>query len=244
MKTALVTGGSEGIGLAFAHYLSARGYSLILASRTLARLQEASTQLSTPCKVIPIDLSLSGAAHRLYKDAGTVDLLVNCAGTGYTGISWQEDIASIERLINLNDTACVSLCSLYLREMTMRRSGMIINVASTGAFQPGPYIAAYYASKSFIASYSKAIAIEARPYGVKVVCLCPGPCDTGFYDKTHGIKPAFAMRPEEVVDYCMRHLHQTIIVPGAMNRLALLAPLSLRTYFIHRSKRSQLKSNP
>ena len=147
MKTALITGGSEGIGLAFAHYLSTKGYSLILASRTLARLQEASTQLSTPCKVIPIDLSIPGSADRLYKDAGTVDLLVNCAGTGYTGISWQEDIASIERLINLNDTACVSLCSLYLREMTMRRSGMIINVASTGAFQPGPYIAAM--SKSF-----------------------------------------------------------------------------------------------
>ena len=248
MKTALITGGSEGIGFALAKQLAASGHDLILASRSQEKLADAKARIEDSCNVrcstIAIDLAEKDAAKHLHEKAGSIEVLVNCAGMGYTGVSWQKEIDAIENLITLNDIALVSLCSLYLKDMTEKQNGLILNVASTGGFQPGPYIAAYYASKAFVIHYSKAIALEARPYGVKVSCLCPGPCDTRFYDKSNGSKPPYAMDPDAVARYCLKHLDKEIIIPGLANRLALITPQWIRSRFVMQSKKRQIKPKP
>jgi short-subunit dehydrogenase len=194
---------------------------------------------------VSADLSVQGSAKRLYESLNgrQVDVLINSAGCGYTGYSWQIDAEAEEKMVQLNDASLMTLCKLFLADFTARGSGTIVNVASTGAFQSGRYIAGYYASKAFVLNYTGALREEAKEYGVHVCCLCPGPVDTHFYAKSGGRKPRGAMSAEKVAAIAWKGIHnnQKIIIPGFFNRLLMAVPQSIRMAYVKRSKLKNLR---
>jgi short-subunit dehydrogenase len=248
MKKVLITGGSEGIGLALAHCFAQEGCHLVLCARDMLKLTEAKRELQSVshCKVdvIPLDLCDEDACRILHEKAGDIDVLVNNAGMGSNGYSWTIPDDHDRRLLMLNCGAMMSLTKLYLKDMITRGNGTILNIASTGAFQPGPYIASYYASKSFVMEYTRAAAAEAKEYGVRVCCACPGPVDTGFYAKYGGRKPLWVMPADKCAALIYKHMNEkTVIVPGFLNRMALLLPQNLRMRFVASDKKRKLRKN-
>ena len=156
--------------------------------------------------------------------------MVNNAGFGLAGPSEKIDVKNDEKLLYLNMTAPTILCKLFLRDMYKRRKGSILNVASTAAFQPGPYNATYFASKSYIYSYSRAIRYEAKRYGVSVCTLCPGTTRTKFFVK-EGIKtPMWAMPAGKVAEYAIDGLEKdkAVIIPGNMNKIFKIIPSGVK----------------
>jgi len=239
MRNVLITGGSEGIGFEIARCYAADGAHAVLAARTESRLQEACGRLrdefGVPADCCTVDLAEAGGPARLYREVtdrfGEMDVLINNAGIGFAGGSLSIPLEADEKLIALNDTAAVSLCKLFGRQMADRHAGQIINLGSTGAFQPGPWIASYYASKAFIVSYSQALAVELRSSGVRVQCFCPGPVDTRFYEKSGGVRPGMdLMTPQSAARwlYAHRDSGKVVLVPGVLNQLALALPAGLR----------------
>lgn len=188
MPTALITGASAGLGESFARELARRGSDLILTARRTGRLEEIATELRTKhgvaVHVFAIDLAELDAPERLLADVAAtglqVDTLINNAGYGARGDFAELDRASQLGQIDLNCRALVSLAHGVLPQMIARRSGGILNIASTAAFQPGPWMAVYYATKAFVLSFSEALHEEVRDQGVRVTALCPGPTRTEF----------------------------------------------------------------
>lgn len=188
-KSILITGGG-GIGLEVARLLASREHSLILVGRDAVRLQTAANELRaahrTEVHVHSIDLSEPGAAHQLFehteKHGFQIDTLINNAGFGIVDAHIEIEPTQIYRMLQLNVVAVAELCRLYGESMKQRRAGRILNVASTAAFQPTPYFAAYGASKAFVLNFSEALAKEMEDYGVRVSCLAPGPTDTAFFN--------------------------------------------------------------
>jgi uncharacterized protein len=188
MTTALITGASSGIGESFAYALARRNYDLVLVARRDDRLKEVASKArangARRTEVVACDLSRSDAPLELQSRlAGMridVDYLINNAGFGTTGrFDRLELVREIEE-IELNVTALVALTRLFLPPMIQRRSGTIINVASTAAFQPIPYMATYGATKAFVLNFTEAVAAETAGAGVRVLALCPGPVRTEF----------------------------------------------------------------
>ncbi|HEY1272860.1 MAG TPA: SDR family oxidoreductase [Terriglobales bacterium] len=187
-RTALVTGASGGIGLELAKLLARDGYNLVLAARSGDKLQKLADELSRACSVAVepevIDLSGPGAARELFsrmEQKGIApEVLVNNAGYGKYGLFADAALEDTIGQIQLNVLALTELTRLLLPGMIARGSGKILNVASTAAFQPGPLMAVYYATKAYVLSFSQAIANELQGTGVTVTCLCPGPTETGF----------------------------------------------------------------
>lgn len=187
-KTALITGTSSGIGLELAKIFASKGINLIIASRNILELAKLGTELSEKHKIyveeIEIDLSHPGSAKRLYEEVKSlnfeIDYLVNNAGFGDFGLFHESDWDKQERMINLNMLTLTHLTRLFLPGMVKRKSGKIMNVASTAAFQPGPLMSVYYASKAYVLFFSEAIANELEGTGVTVTILCPGPTKSGF----------------------------------------------------------------
>lgn len=247
MPKVLITGGSRGIGLAFAEYYAKEGYDIYLCARNMLKLMDVKKHLEDTydirCCIFQIDLSEKGKAKQLYDSAGSdIDVLINNAGCGYTGYSEQIDIEKEEDMVMVNDAALMSLTKFYLTDMMKRHEGTIINIASTGAFQPGPYIAGYYASKAFVLSYTEAIHEEAKPYNVKVYCLCPGPAATDFYSASDLKIPKHAQSAESVVRYTMKHLKNScVIIPGFANRLVRFIPRRIRISAIKKMKANVLR---
>lgn len=188
--TTLITGGGAGIGLEIGRMLAMRGHRLVLASRDAARLQAAAEELrrarGAEVHAHAIDLSEPGAAQRLFEHTRRmglhVDALVNNAGFGVVDEHVAIDAARLQRMLQLDVVAVAELCHRYGGEMKKRRAGGILNIASTAAFQPTPYFAAYGAAKAFVLNFSEALAKEMEDHGVRVVCLAPGPTDTAFFD--------------------------------------------------------------
>jgi uncharacterized protein len=204
-KTALITGGSSGIGYELAKLFAKNQYNLVLVARGAGRLyklaDELQTQFEISAKVVPLDLTAGPAPQFLFdqlrREGVAIDFLVNNAGygvfAGFASIPPEEDLGQIQ----LNIAALTHLTKLFLGPMLERHSGRILNVASTAGFQPGPLMAVYYATKAYVISFSEALANELKDSGVTVTCLCPGVTDTGFQgragtDKTLLFK---AMRP-------------------------------------------------
>lgn len=188
-RTALVTGASSGIGLELARRLAAGGYDLVLVARSAERLANIARELGersgVDVKSYPRDLAVPSTAARLWEqltaDGIAVDALVNSAGIGLHGPFSDQNVDAIDRLVTLNVGALTTLTRLALPYMLAQRSGRILNVASLVAYQPGgPHEAVYYASKSFVLSFSKSLAREVRGSGVTVTVLCPGPTKTSF----------------------------------------------------------------
>jgi short-subunit dehydrogenase len=248
----LITGGSEGIGFELAKLYAADGFDLILAARDPQKLEQAAQRLksfSAAVQTIALDLSVPGSAERLYQEVKArglhVDVLVNDAGFGLAGCSWQLPLDQEERLVGVNDIALMSLTKLYLRDMAAEGRGIILNIGSTGAFQPGPYIASYYASKSFVLSYTRAAACEAAGTGVKIHCFCPGPVDTGFYARSGGHKPSQAMSAAAAAEYAYtrQHSRRVVLLPGFVNHLALAVPSGWRMRLVAAMKKRYLKQD-
>lgn len=248
-KTVLITGGNEGIGFELACCFARDHFRILIAGRNEEKLQQASERLhavsgSAVCSFC-VDLSRDGAAEKLYeavlKQGFEVDVLVNNAGIGFAGRSWEIPVEKEEAMVRVNDLALMSLTKLFLKDMVQRGSGEIINIASTGAFQPGPYIAGYYASKSFVLSYTRAIAMEAGHTGVRVYCYCPGPVDTAFYEKSGGKKTVGAVSPQKAAEYLYSHRgHHVMIIPGLFNQMMRWVPQGLKSAVIMEMKKKSL----
>ena len=182
-KVALITGASAGLGAEFARQLSAKGHRLVLVARRKERLDELAAELGN-ARAVEMDLSEPAAAERLMADVANhgehVDMLINNAGFGLTGRFAELDGKRQREMIDLNCGALTELTHAVLPGMIERRSGGILNIASTAAFQPGPGMAVYFATKAFVLSFSEALHDEVKRHGVKVSCLCPGPTRTEF----------------------------------------------------------------
>jgi short-subunit dehydrogenase len=189
--TALVTGASGGIGEELARLLAAGGANLVLVARSADRLAALAGELSqthgVTASVIAQDLSAPDAvdviAGELATRQLTIDILVNNAGFGLYGPFTETPAADEARMIQVNVVALTMLTKRLLPGMVERRRGRVLNVASTAAFQPGPLMAVYYASKAYVLSFSEALSNETSGTGVTVTCLCPGPTETGFQDR-------------------------------------------------------------
>ncbi|GAA1892354.1 SDR family NAD(P)-dependent oxidoreductase [Williamsia serinedens] len=183
----LITGASAGIGTALARRLAQRGSDLVLVARREDRLSALASELEAAhgvtCEVISLDLSgdRPGATLR-ERVEGDVDLVVNNAGIATQGSFLDADAADLDRVIAVDIAALVDVCHAFLPDMAARRSGTILNVSSTTAFQPVPTLAVYAAAKSFVLSFTQALWCEAREHGVRVMALAPGPTETEFFD--------------------------------------------------------------
>ena len=182
--TALVTGASAGLGAEFARLCAADGYDVVLVARSAPRLAALAASLASTYSVkarpLVADLSSPAAPPEIFAQmSGTpVDLLINNAGFGVRGAYAETDWARESSLMQVNMVSLAHLTKLFLPEMLRRRSGRILNVASTAAFVPGPFMAVYYASKAFVLSFSEALSNEVEGTGVSVTVLCPGPTRT------------------------------------------------------------------
>ncbi len=192
-KTALITGASFGIGMEFARIFAREGYSLVLVARSADKLRQVASELEkaygTLSLILATDLTDPGASAYVLDQttrAGIrVDVLVNNAGFGQYGLFAENDLEECLRQIQLNVTTLTHLTRLYLPAMIERKNGGILNVASTAAFQPGPLMAVYYATKAYVLHFSEAIANELQGTGVTVTCLCPGPTATEFQKRAN-----------------------------------------------------------
>jgi short-subunit dehydrogenase len=227
-KVALVTGASAGLGVEFARHLAKRGHRLVLAARRKERLDELAKELGN-ARAVAIDLSKKDSAAKLLADieanGETVDLLVNNAGFGLIGRFAELDANRLRQMIDLNVGALTDLCRGVTPGMIERKSGAILNLASTAAFQPGPKMAVYFATKAFVLSLSEALHEELKPHGIKVSCLCPGPTRTEFGDVAgfggNGLFDRVAMNAAQVVETGLRGLesNQAVVVAGWMNKI-------------------------
>ncbi len=231
-KQALVTGASSGIGEAFARRLARDGHHLVVVARGKTRLESLARELRhqhhVEVHVEAADLTRADDLQRLAERvaaADDLDLLVNNAGFGTIGRFDTLDSDTEEEEIRLNVVALVRLTRAALPAMLARGHGAIINVSSMAAFQPGPYMATYGATKAFVNSFTEAVYEELRGTGVKVQALCPGFTRTGFQERAHAdasALPSFAwMTPEPVVDASLAALqrNQLICVPGLGNQV-------------------------
>ena len=228
-KVALVTGASAGLGVEFARQLSKRGYALVLAARRKERIEGLAKELGN-ARAVAIDLSKTDAAAKLIADVQssdeTIDLLVNNAGFGLIGQFAELDAKRERQMIDLNVGTLTDLCRAVVPGMIERRSGGIINVASTGAFQPGPKFAVYFATKAYVLSLTEALHEELKPHGVKVSCLCPGPTRTEFGEVAgfggNGLFDKVGMEAPHVVAAGLRGLdkNNAVVVPGFLNKMS------------------------
>lgn len=232
-KTALITGASNGIGFELAGIHASRGDNLVLVSRNKCKLEELKTDLEkqylVKVYIIEKDLSLKSSAIDVYegvkKSGITVHYLINNAGFGDFGLFAESDWDKQERMINLNITALVQLTRLFLPDMIERGEGKILNVASTAAFQPGPTMSVYFASKAFVLSFSEAINNELRDKGITVTALCPGPTETAFHSVAVDVPDLVTTRKmstaKEVAEYGYRAMikGKSVAIHGFKNAL-------------------------
>jgi short-subunit dehydrogenase len=233
-QTALVTGASMGIGVDLAECFANDGYDLILAARSESALKDVAAKLADKYKVkatpIAIDLGAIGAGEKLageIKSRGlSVDVLVNNAGYGTAGAFNGSDEANQLGMVDLNVRALVELTHIYWPRMLANKRGGVLNVASAAAFQPGPLMAIYYATKAFVLSFSEALWKEAEGTGVHVSCLCPGATTSNFREragtgKTRLSRVGAAMSSASVARMGCRAFrrNQRVIVTGGRNRL-------------------------
>ena len=230
---ALITGASAGLGVEFARQLSKRGHRLVLAARRKDRLEALAAELGN-ARAVAIDLAESGSAARLLAEieAGGehVELLVNNAGFGLKGRVAEVNAMRLREMIDLNVASLTELCRAVAPGMIERRSGAILNVASTAAFQPGPNMAVYFATKAYVLSLSEALHEELKAHGIRVTALCPGPTRTEF-GAVAGIGDnvlfdRLATDAASVVQAGLNGLddNRAIVIPGLLNKVTAASP--------------------
>ena len=230
---ALITGASSGIGLELARLCARDGHNVVLVARTEPKLRELAVELQklgVTAHVVVSDLAKPVAAVAIaasVKHLGIdVDILMNNAGLGLGGPFIGSDLQRELEMIQVNIVALTQLTKLLLAPMVARKRGYILNVASTAAFQPGPLMAVYYATKAYVLSFSEAIADELSGSGVTVTALCPGPTETGFAAeaKMTGSRLFTMMRPMSPAKvaragYRAMKAGRRVVIPGLRNKL-------------------------
>ena len=238
-KTALITGASSGIGAAFADTLARAGTDLILVARSEDKLRRLAGDLTRETgrniQVIAADLSKPDCGAKLKKQVDAldmaVDLLVNNAGFGTVGRFETQDAGREAEEVRLNCSAVVDLAHAFLPAMLEARHGAIVNIASSAAFQPMPFMSVYAATKAFVYSFSDGLREEVRGRGVKVLAVCPGPVDTAFFDATGShhlrakVPKGTMVSAQFVVDRALDGLAagSRVVVPGGIMKLSAAA---------------------
>jgi short-subunit dehydrogenase len=232
-RTVLVTGASSGIGEALAHCCARDGHDVVLAARSIDKLERLAATLrerhGIQAIAIHADLESIDGARQLHADIRArglgIDILINNAGYGLYGEFSALPLDAQLAMMQLNMTSLVALSKLFLSDLVERR-GRLMNVASTAAFQPGPYMAVYYATKAFVLSFSEALAEELSESGVGVTAFCPGPTASGFQDKAvmHDsalVKGRRLPGSAEIAELGWRALlrGQRVYIPGRLNWL-------------------------
>lgn len=234
-QTALITGASSGLGEECARQLAARSWNLILVARNKEALDALAVELHTShgitVQTISLDLSIADSRRALMDSLqeSAIDLLINNAGFGDFGLFQDTDPTRARQMIDLNVGALTDLTRAILPQMISRKNGRILNVASVAAFQPGPLMAVYYATKAYVLSFSEALSNELQGTGITVTCLCPGPTKTEFEKNAHlGASKLFkrgTMNAQTVVkialDACMKG--KSLVIPGWKNKLGSMA---------------------
>jgi len=238
-KTALITGASGGIGLEFAKVFAREGYNLVLVARSESKLNQLAADLKTKhniqIRVMAKDLASVTAPQEIFDTLTAeniqIDTLINNAGFAAFGhFATETNLTDELQMMQLNMITLTLLTKLFLKPMVERRSGKILNVASTASFQPGPLMAVYYATKAYVLSFSEAISRELDGTGVTVTALCPGPTESGFQQRA-------AMEDSKLVQnglmtsavvaeqgYQGLIAGKTIVIPGLTNKIGALLP--------------------
>lgn len=255
-KTALITGASGGIGYELAKLFARDGYDLVLVARSESKLGQLATELkerfSTSVIVLVKDLSKPSSPEEIFAQLQTqsvrVDVLVNNAGFGGYGLFSQTDLTMELEMMQVNMVSLTHLTKLFLKDMLAQGEGKILNLASTAAFQPGPLMAVYFATKAYVLSFSEALAEELRGSGVTVTALCPGPTATGFKKRaTLEASKLFTgqvMDSKTVAELGYRGLfnNQTVVVTGLRNQIMAFSvrfmPRDMLTQAVKRMQQS------
>ena len=224
----LITGASAGLGAEFARQCAARGERLALVARRRDRLEALKSELGGEIHIFAADLALAGAAASLIAEVEAegleVGTLINNAGFGLAGKFADRDLARQSEMIDLNCRTLVELCHLALPTMRAKGAGAICNVASTAAFQPGPNMAVYYATKAFVLSFTEALHHELKGTGIRVSALCPGPTTTEFGQVAGtNISPALDRITGDAASVVSKGLagldrNKAIVIPGLPNK--------------------------
>lgn len=232
-KLALVTGASGGIGLEFARLLAGDGYDLALVARSAEKLEELAKQLRAAAGIrvetIAMDLSLPDAARAVAQRVPRCDVLINNAGFANNGRFDTLSLEGVRSEVALDIGVLTELTHAYLPGMIARGAGRILNVASTAAFLPGPFMAVYYAAKAYVLSFSEALWEELRGTGVSMTCLAPGATASGFQARA-GVENTPLMRMPlanaagvAVAGYRGMMRGKRLVVPGLMNKIVALS---------------------
>ncbi|SDO01532.1 SDR family NAD(P)-dependent oxidoreductase [Acetanaerobacterium elongatum] len=253
-KTVLITGASSGIGKELAGCFAQQGYRVVMVSANAPKLEHAAEAIRAKTRAevlaVPVDLSQPRAAEELYRDIRQrglqVDVLVNNAGIGQCGAfvleeAWREMIA-------INITSLTELMRLFAHDMAQAGQGRILNVASTGAYQPGPYIAVYYATKAYVLSLTQAVRRELKGSGVTVSALCPGATATEFSRRAGKSDIKGAMSAQKVAQAAFKGLMRgrAVIIPGGWNKAAVVMskvlPSCISAAIVERIQNKQIES--
>ncbi|MFO1488715.1 MAG: SDR family oxidoreductase [Verrucomicrobiota bacterium] len=249
---ALITGASEGIGRELAKLFAADQHNLVLVARSENRLKELASELQTQhgieVRILAKDLTTPNAAAEIFEAVSPlpVSVLVNNAGSGWHGNFATTPLPQSLTIMRLNMEAVVTLTHLFLQPMLARRDGKILTVASTAAFQPGPSVNVYYATKAFAHSFSYALGEELRGSGVTVTTLCPGTTHTEFFKRGNfsPVRNLFTMDAATVARAGYRGMQRgrRTVIPGAANKIAAAIsrrlPLSWSTAIVRRLHRN------
>lgn len=233
-RLALVTGASGGLGWELAKLLAADGYDLVLVARSADKLERNAQELRAAhgagVRVIAADLAVPDAARQITAQVPECDVLINNAGFASNGRFDELPPDRVREELLLDVVTLTELARAYLPGMRANRRGRILNVASTAAFLPGPFMAVYYAAKAYVLSFSEALAEECRGSGVTVTCLCPGATDTGFQSRA-GVGDTLLMRLPLAdargiarAGYRGMLAGRAVVVPGPSNKLVALSP--------------------
>ena len=225
---ALITGASSGIGRDMAKILSEKGYDLILVARNKDALNALKNELKTNVEIISLDLSKVENCKDLYEKAKNknIDILINNAGFGLIGEFDETDIDKELNMIDLNIKSVHILSKLFLKDFIKRDSGYILNVASSAAFQPGPLMATYYSSKSYVYNLTMAIygELNKKKSNVHISCLCPGPVDTNFNKVANCEFSVKSLSSYYVAGYALNKMfkNKLLIIPGFSIKLVYI----------------------
>jgi short-subunit dehydrogenase len=236
-QTALITGASSGIGYELAKLMANKGYHLVLIARNTKPLEEIANSMKGKINVLVIgkDLSEEKAPQEIFDELQkkniTVDILVNNAGFGDFGKFAETDWKKEKMMIDLNVRSLSEMTKLFLPAMVKRKSGRIMNLASTASFQPGPLMAVYYATKAYVLFFTEAIAEELKGSGVTVTALCPGPTRSGFQaaaslENSKLVKDRKLPTAKEVAEYGYKAMlrGKVVAIHGFMNRMMAMSP--------------------
>ena len=249
---ALITGASSGIGRDISRELAKRGYDLILVARNIDKLNEVKSSIqNVNVEIIQMDLSIYENCKKLYAQVENeeIDILINNAGFGVFGKFDETDLDKEIQLINTNIMAVHALTKLFLQNMKKRDKGYILNVASIAGFMPGPLMAAYYSSKSYVVKLSESIREELRKdkSNVKIGILCPGPVDTNFNNVANVKFNAKSLTSEYVARYTVNKMlkNKFYIVPGTQIKLlriiAKIVPDNIISKFSYKAQERKNK---